>query len=134
MGRGERVVLRWRENWNNWNLNVLKFAAYFETGYFCKVTFFTPAGRNINGWKMNNFHTWHKADVKKRTACGTNAHLSGAIILLKFSSVKMGHNSKSITVRVMPLSCNCTLWWWASIGVDTFNIFRVMGYIKVFAQ
>ena len=38
----------------------------------------------------------------KSTACGTNARLSGAIILLKIL-VKKGHNSKTIAFTVMPL-------------------------------
>ena len=37
------------------------------------------------------------------TAYGTKTHLSGAIILLKYVFVKMGHNSKTIALRVMPL-------------------------------
>ena len=40
--------------------------------------------------------------VHKSTACATNAHLTEAIILLKFL-VKKGHNSKNIPFRVMPL-------------------------------
>ena len=50
--------------------------------------------------------------------------------------VKKGHNSKSIAFRVMLFVLQCSLSWWASIpsGVDTFNTFCLMGYIKVFAQ
>ena len=49
---------------------------------------------------------------------------------------KNGHNSKNIAFRVMPLALQLRpvmISKYSKFGVDTFHIFRVMGYIKVFA-
>ena len=58
---------------------------------------------------------------------------------LKFK-LKKGHNSKTTAFRVMPLVLQLHLVMmskYSQFGVDTlntFNTFRVMGYIKVFAR
>ena len=58
--------------------------------------------------------------------CNSNAHLSAAIILLRFIFVKKGHNSKTIAFRVIPLVLQLqpvimsTL---SKFGVDNFNTF-----------
>ena len=58
----------------------------------------------------------------------------GPSIYLKFL-VKKGHHSKTIAFRVMPLLQLHLVMMsnYSRFGVDTFNTFCVMGYIKVFA-
>ena len=72
----------------------------------------------------------------KNTKCSSNAHLSGAIILLKYL-VKKRHNSKIIAFRVMLLVLQLHLVMMSNYSkfvVDIFNIFWVMGYINGLAQ
>ena len=73
--------------------------------------------------------------IKKSTAWGTNAHLSGVIILLNFL-VKKGYNFKHLAFKVMPLVLQLHLVKiikYSKFDIDTINTFWVMGYIKVFA-
>ena len=51
----------------------------------------------------------------KSTACSTNTRLSGAIILLKNLSSNRGITPKLLLSELCPLSCHCTMSWWASI-------------------
>ena len=61
--------------------------------------------------KQNMFSPINKLPLciqnkNKSTACGTNAHLTGAIILLHILQLKNGHNSKPQLSKLCPLSCN----------------------------
>ena len=61
----------------------------------------------------------HQVDNYKSTSCGTNAHLSGAIIVLK-----KGHNSKNIAFKVIPLALQLHLAImskYSKFDVDTLN-------------
>ena len=81
-------------------------------------------------------HVSINSQYNKSTACGTNACLSGTIIIHKIL-VKNWHNSKAIDFRVMPLVLQLHLVImskYSNFGVDTFNTFWVMSYIKDFAQ
>ena len=78
-----------------------------------------------------------KHTQNKSTNCGTNTHLSGGHHSTKKFKLKKGHNSKNIPFRVTSLDLQLHLVMirkYSKFGVDTFNIFLVMGYIKVFAQ
>ena len=77
-----------------------------------------------------------KNKKNKNTTCGTDTGLSGPSFYLKVL-VKKGHNSKNIAFRVMFFALHVHLVMmskYAKFGVDTFNTFWVMGYIKIIAH
>ena len=83
-----------------------------------------------------NVTSQHLAFILQENLCGTNAHLPGPSFYLKCF---VGHNSEIIAFRIISpclatAPCHDEQVFKICFGVDTFNTFWVMGYIKVFER